>query len=161
MPALENRIVVPMGEYAVGCEPSVLVTGNIGSCVGIAIYDAHIRSGGLAHVAFPGMGKDCPRANAHADVAIEAIVMELENMDGIRAFMVAKIAGGSNMFGFEVAPEMDIGARNVATVRSILTKNRIPLVAEDVSEDLSRSMTLDLRNGKVVINSLGVVHREM
>jgi len=156
-----NVIVVPMGEYAVGIAPGAIRTSNLGSCVGVAIYDAYTQVGGLAHIVLPDKGGRGFKPAAHADVAIPAMVHALEALGAVRMFMVAKLAGGGNMFGFEVTPAMDIGARNVECVRDVLRNELIRIVAEDLLGNHPRCMMLDLGTGTVILQTRGEHYRSM
>lgn len=155
------RVRVPWGEYRLARAPCQLVTRDIGSCVGVALYSPHRRAGGLIHVVMPDTGHGAPHPTAHADVAIGAVVRQLESFGAVRTFLEVKIAGGSNMFGFEVSREMDIGARNVASVRRALAAEGLRMTAEDVELHHPRSMLLDLASGAVVLRTAGAVYRVM
>lgn len=150
-----------MGEYRLARAPCSLITRDLGSCVGVSIYNAHTQAGGLIHVAMPDSGLGSNNPTAHADIAITAVIQQLEAFGAVRTFMEVKIAGGSNMFGFEVCPEMDIGARNVKCVREVLARERLQIREEDVMLDHPRTMALDLRNGRVLLKTAGEVYRIM
>ena len=150
-----------MGEYRLARAPCSLITRDLGSCVGVSIYSPHIQAGGLIHIAMPDSGWGASNPAAHADVAIVAVVLQLEVLGAIRTFMEVKIAGGSNMFGFDVIPEMDIGARNVACVRDVLASERLRIKDEDVVLDHPRTMALDLKDGRVLLKTAGEVYRIM
>lgn len=150
-----------MGDYRLSRAPCTLITRDLGSCVGVAIYSPQMSAGGLIHVAMPDSGFGSQNPAAHADVAIAAVIRQLEAFGAVRTFMVVKIAGGSNMFGFKVIPEMDIGARNVACVREVLARERLSIHAEDLVPDRPRTMVLDLRNGRVSLKTAGEIYRIM
>jgi len=155
------RIVVPVGEYAVSAAPNILTTSGLGSCVGVAIYEARLQAGGLAHIASPDKGGLGMQPTGHADIAVPAMVADLEAMGGVRTFMVAKLAGGGEMFGFEVTDMMDIGKRNLYAVRDVLAGEMVRIVAEDVRGNRPRSMVFDLASGEIVLESLGETYRLM
>jgi chemotaxis protein CheD len=129
--------------------------------VGISIYSQHVQAGGLIHIAMPDSGLGAQNPAAHADVAISAVVEQLEAFGAVRTFMEVKIAGGSNMFGFHVCPEMDIGARNIASVREVLARERLQIKEEDVVLSHPRTMVLDLRSGRVLLKTGGEIYRIM
>jgi len=153
------RIVVPAGAYVVSRAPNVLRTSGLGSCVAVAMYEARLQAGGLAHVSNPCEGEESRNPQAHADVAIPAMVAELEAMGAVRTFMVAKLAGGGEMFGFEVSDQMDIGKRNLQSVLDVLEKARIRVGGRDVLGNRPRSMMFDLTSGEVVVESMGETQR--
>jgi len=153
------RTVVRMGEYVVGTAPDVLTTSGLGSCVGVAIYEACLQAGGLAHVSDLGDGAESQNPQAHADIAIPAMVAELEAMGGVRTFMLAKLAGGAEMFRLEVSEQMDIGKRNLRSVLDALENEMVRVVGQDVLGDRPRSMVFDLATGEVVVDSIGETYR--
>ncbi len=153
------RIVVRMGEYVVGTAPDVLTTSGLGSCVGVAVYEACLQAGGLAHISEPGEGAESENPRAHADIAIPAMVAELEAMGGVRTFMVAKLAGGAEMFGLEVSEQMDIGKRNLRSVLDGLEIEMVRVVGQDVLGDRPRSMVFNLDTGEVAMDSIGETYR--
>ena len=49
----ETRTLVRVGELHIAHGSGSLVTIGLGSCVGVALYDDHVKVGGLAHVMLP------------------------------------------------------------------------------------------------------------
>ncbi|MDO8848221.1 MAG: chemotaxis protein CheD [Coriobacteriia bacterium] len=149
----ENTVLVATGEIAVAEHPKVIVTPALGSCVGVTLWDAFARRGGMAHVMLPTPSETRldGLVNRFASIAIPALVEEVTQGSTIRR-LVAKIAGGSVMFGSENgAPS--IGGRNIIEVKRQLALLRIPLVAEDTGGAHARTMELHLDTGLVVVRS--------
>lgn len=149
----ENTVLVATGEIAVAEHPKVIVTPALGSCVGVTLWDAFARRGGMAHVMLPTPSETRldGLVNRFASVAIPALAEEVTQGSVIRR-LVAKIAGGSVMFGSENgAPS--IGSRNIIEVKRQLALLRIPLVAEDTGGAHARTMELHLDTGLVVVRS--------
>lgn len=146
---------VYIGEILVGQAPDVMVT-VLGSCVAIVLYDEYNRIGGLSHVMLANSKGSASVRNKgrYADTAIpEMIKMSVKkgaNLGG----MVARITGGAAMY--EVSdPCSNIGKCNVDAVKSILLKNNIPIVGEDVGGKESRTVKFDLNDGKITVYSAG------
>ena len=149
----ENTILVATGELAVAEHPKVLVTPALGSCVGITLWDAFARRGGMAHIMLPSPSDTRVEglASRFASIAIPTLADEVTQGSALRR-LVAKIAGGSVMFGTDNgAPS--IGARNIIEVKRQLALLRIPLVAEDTGGGHARTMELHLDTGLVVVRS--------
>lgn len=149
----ENTVLVATGEIAVAEHPKVIVTPALGSCVGVTLWDAFARRGGMAHVMLPTPNETRLEGlvNRFASVAIPALAAEITQGSVLRR-LVAKIAGGSIMFGSENgAPS--IGTRNVIEVKRQLALLHIPLVAEDTGGAHARTMELHLDTGLVVVRS--------
>ncbi len=149
----DDTVLVTTGELAVAVHPQRLVTPALGSCIGLTLWDAFARRGGMAHIMLPSPSET--RAGGLADRFASVAVPRLAELvtggsSGRR--LVAKIAGGSTMFGVD-ANMAGIGARNAQAVRRELSLLRIPLVAEDVGGTHARTMELYLDTGLVVIRS--------
>ena len=149
----ENTVLVVTGEIAVADHPKVLVTPALGSCVGITLWDAFARRGGMGHVMLPSPSETRLEGlvDRFATIAIPKLAAAVAQGSNTRR-LVAKIAGGSMMFGVENG-ELSIGARNVLEVKRQLTLLRIPLVAEDTGGAHARTMELHLDTGLVVVRS--------
>jgi len=149
---------VGIGQLKVAKAPVVLVTHNLGSCVGVALYDVYRKIGGLAHITLPSYTTINNLQNENpkfADSAIPLMIKKMEEMGAQCSFMIAKIAGGADMFGLPSnAPfELDIGKQNVEAVKHCLQKYGINVVAEEVLGSIPRTMELDLATGKVVLRT--------
>ena len=149
----DNTVLVLTGELAVGEWPKVLVTPALGSCVGVALWDAFRRRGGLAHIMLPAPAdsRATGKVDRFASVAIPSLAGAVIGDAGPR-HLVAKIAGGSTMFGADTGLAT-VGERNIAEVKRQLALLRIPVVAEDTGGSYARTMELYLDTGLVVVRS--------
>jgi chemotaxis protein CheD len=149
----ENIVVVGTGEIAIADHPKVLVTPALGSCVGITLWDAFAKRGGMGHVMLPSPMDT--RADGlmdrFASIAVPRIAESVAKGATMRR-LVAKIAGGSVMFGGDGGGR-SVGERNVLEVKRQLALLRIPLVAEDTGGAHARTMELHLDTGLVVVRS--------
>lgn len=152
-----SNIVVGISDLRVSNSPDVLVTYALGSCVGICIYDPLLRIGGLSHIMLPSIkGVATPQPEYRfADTAIVSLVKQLESMGAKPARMSAKIAGGAQMFAVHgnTSPIANIGQRNVAAVKSVLSALHIPILAEDTGDNFGRTVYFSLENGSMTIKS--------
>jgi len=149
----ENTVLVGTGEIAVAAHPRVLITPALGSCVGVTLWDAFTRHGGMGHIMLPSPSDTRLEGlvDRFASIAIPKMA-ELLASGLSRRRLVAKIAGGSTMFGGDTGVA-GIGDRNVLEVKRQLTLLRIPLVAEDTGGSHARTMELHLDTGLVVVRS--------
>ena len=143
---------VGIAEYEVTTDGAVLSTSGLGSCIGVALYDATAGVAGLVHVMLPtAAGTEGNRAK-FADTGVEVLVEAMEDVGADRARIAAKIAGGSDMLDFsETGPS--IGSRNLAVVRETLAALGIPVAAEDVGGDYGRSLKLEAATGDLIVRS--------
>jgi len=156
----DDRVVtVPTGQYRVGMAPAILVTLNLGSCVGVALYEPFSRLGGLAHIVLPGSATDASdNPDSYAETALSAMARDLTEMGCMMGLTVARLAGGANMFASLLAEDAnDIGARNVECILECLTASGIRVMGFDVGGESPRRMMLDLSTGRVEVHRDGKV----
>jgi chemotaxis protein CheD len=151
------KIRVPLASYLLAECPDILASYGIGSCVVVALFDPVLKLAAMAHVMLPGRGKekrDLPRA-MYSDSAIEGMVDELLRCGSMRKRLVAKIAGGAQMFVFpSCSMENSPGWRNVETVMRKLTEEGIPLIAKDVGKNHGRSVEFSAESGRMLIKTI-------
>lgn len=146
-------INVGVGELAVSASPDVLKT-ILGSCVGIAIYSPRDNVGGLLHIMLPRLNNGDMNKTRYANSGIPELITIIEGKYGVnRRHMVAKIAGGANMFSFKktAAPLFDIGPNNITAVRYCLNELKIPIIGEDVGLNYGRRVEFHIESGRMVI----------
>lgn len=146
-------INVGVGELAVSASPDVLKT-ILGSCVGIAIYSPRDKVGGLLHIMLPKLNNGDMNRTRYANSGIPELITIIEGKYGVtRRHMVAKIAGGANMFSFKkmAVPLFDIGPNNVNAVRYCLNELKIPIIGEDVGLNYGRRVEFHIESGRMVI----------
>lgn len=136
-----------------------VTTLGLGSCVGIAIRDPATGIGGLAHIMLPDSTEIRNNTNRpkFADTGIEDLVNEIVRMGGNRSRLVAKIAGGAQMFAFGSKSDMiRVGDRNVQASKKKLSELRIPIQAEDTGKTYGRTVIFYPKTGAFHIRSVGM-----
>jgi len=134
-----------------------LVTYSLGSCLGIAIYDAKARVGGLLHVMLPDSGIDAVKA-AHlpfmfVDSGVPRLFQAAYSLGADRRRLVVKVAGGAQLL--DPQKVFNIGERNAQVFSELLVRNGYTIHARDVGGLASRTMRLDMATGKISIKSPG------
>ena len=108
-----EEIRVDMAEMKVDNRPVNLVS-CVGSCIAICIHDSSGRRGGMAHIMLPQADlfpqEDLP--TKFADTAVPALIKAIKN-SRTDAVLVAKIAGGANMFPNIRQQNLGIGAKTL------------------------------------------------
>ena len=153
-----NIIKVGMADLNIGKDPDILTTLGLGSCVGIALYDATAKIGGLAHIMLPDSTQIKNNSNVakFADTAIEALINKLVEQGARKSRLVAKIAGGAHMFEFKNMDEMmRIGTRNVNAVIQLLKSNNIPILSQDTGSNYGRTVELYTSTGIFRVKTIG------
>lgn len=161
-----QTVPVGLGEVKVGNRPDqVLACYGLGSCVGLALYDAVARVGVMLHVVLPSsrLSREKPALpGKYADTGVAAAVTAAVQAGADRSRLVARIAGGAKMFDVGNSnPERDIGARNVEAVRAALEQQRIPLLAGDTGGSYGRTLMLYVGTGRLLVSTVGRGEREL
>ena len=152
-----GTIVVGMADLKVAKHPDVLTTLGLGSCVGICLFDAASKIGGLAHVMLPSYkGYEGQTIMKFADSAIIELLNQMTRIGAKRTSLIAKIAGGAHMFGKASSNDMlKIGERNAAASLAILAQLKIPVRANETGGTHGRTIILDLNDGSLKIRTVG------
>ncbi|WP_299266892.1 chemotaxis protein CheD [Halorientalis sp.] len=149
----QERVKVGIAEYEVTTSDATLTTSGLGSCLGIALYDAEAGVAGLVHVMLPSAADvEDPNTAKYADTGIETLLLEMERSGAERGRVRAKVAGGSDMLDFSENGS-GIGVRNMQQVESTLDDLGVPLVSDDVGGDHGRSLRLDGASGDLTVKS--------
>lgn len=163
---MENIVEVRVGiaDLNISFSPGKIITVGLGSCIGIAIYDAKNKLGGLAHIMLPDSTQFSKVTNPYkfADLSIPILVKKMVENGGKLGNMKAKIAGGASMFNFsDKKMNMDIGNRNSVAVKKALKEIKIPILGEDVGGNKGRTIIFDTSNGVVQIRTVGLGIKEI
>lgn len=156
---MRNIIRVGMADYKICSPPNQLSTLGLGSCMGVVICDPTTKLCGMAHVMLPDSSKITNNENRmkFADTCLEDMCRELEKKGANPRKFYAKIAGGAKMFAFVSDNQMlNVGGQNVVAVHEFLRKRKIPVQAEDVEKDYSRSIVFNPEDGMLHIKAVGI-----
>ena len=150
-------IVVGMADLKVARHPDILTTLGLGSCIGITLYDASKKIGGLVHVMLPTYkGFEGQNTAKFADSGIIELVNQLTHLGVSRISLVAKIAGGAYMFGMSQNNDiLKIGERNAAASLTTLKHLGIPVKANDTGGTHGRTIELYMDTGALKIKTVG------
>jgi chemotaxis protein CheD len=133
-------------------------TMALGSCVGVAAYNPKIKAAGLLHIALPDSNiskskcKDNP--GRYADTGIPVLIREMMKLGTEKnRDLIIKIIGGAQIL--DPNDTFNIGKRNILAVKKILWKNSLLLKAEDIGGNVSRTVSINVDDGKIIISSPG------
>ena len=155
---MSEIIKVGMADLKVCKSPDGVTTLGLGSCVGIAIRDPSTKIGGLAHIMLPDSTSIRNNSNIpkFADTGIDELVKQLIKAGASRSRLVAKIAGGAQMFAFQNKSDLvRVGERNVEAVRRKLQQLMIPILASVTGKNYGRTVIFYPEKGDFVIKSVG------
>jgi chemotaxis protein CheD len=140
-------------------ETDVLVAPNLGSCVGVSIYDPVKKIGGLIHCLLPLSKSDPDKAAAtpcmYVDTGVTKLLQDMFARGCNQKDLVIVAAGGSNIN--DANNVFEIGKKNHTILKKLLWKNNLLLKGEHFGDSISRTVTLNLQNGKTSVKFNGEV----
>lgn len=155
-----GSIVVGVGGLAASNTPgNVIKTLALGSCVAVLLLHPPTRTVGMVHIALPDSAvspqKAGERPGYFANTGIPALLKSMRETGGPGATngLIVKMAGGARVMDRNNV--FNIGKRNLLAIKKILWQNKLGAVAEDVGGNISRSVFVDVDNGKVLLTSAG------
>jgi len=152
-------IKIGMADLNVAKAPDILQTCGLGSCVGICLWDSLTKIAGMAHIMLPDSTQSKNRGNEakFADTAVPLLIKKMIELGANKTRLVAKIAGGAQMFTFYGSNDiMRIGERNAEAVKIALKKEKIRLLAEDTGGNYGRTIEFSAANGQLLIKTINV-----
>lgn len=155
---MNECIKVGMADLKICVSPDCITTLGLGSCVGIALRDPITKIGGLAHIMLPDSTQIKNNANIYkfADTGIMELVRLVTVKGANKSRLVAKIAGGAQMFSVQKNSEIiRVGERNVEATKKILKSLQIPILAEDTGLNYGRTVVFYPETGEFVIKAVG------
>ena len=153
---MEMEIKVVMADLNICESPDTITTLGLGSCVGVVLWDPVVKICGMAHIMLPDSTAISNNQNAakFADTGLEELLKKLLAKGAKKERLVAKIAGGAQMFSGK-SPMMRVGDRNVEAVKKKLEEFGIPLKAEDTGENYGRTVVFYPQTGEYFIRAIG------
>lgn len=153
-----NMIKVGMADLNVCTPPDAITTLGLGSCVGVVLFDPGKKISGMVHVMLPDSTKIKNNENLakFADTGIDELIRRMTAMGANRNALIAKIAGGAQMFAFNSNNDMlRVGERNVEATTNKLASLKIPIVAQDTGLNYGRTIEFYPESGELIIKSVG------
>ena len=159
MPIAGKKVAVALGELRVSADPDdMLITYALGSCLGVSVYDPVTRVGGLLHAMLPRADQDeqkaAERPGLYVASGIPALFRACYAAGAVKERLIVRIAGGGNVTGTE-RDHFEIGKRNLLMARQLFWHNSVLIRGQDVGGNESRTMSLHVGSGEVVIRKPG------
>lgn len=155
---MSEKIKVGMADSNICFSPDSIITLGLGSCVGIILYDPVKKIAGMLHAMLPDSTKirNNGSRGKFVDTGLEDLLVKMENAGAIKRNMVAKVAGGAQMFAFQSNNEVGrIGDKNVEASYEILKKFGIPIIAQDTGDNYGRTVEFFPETGEYHIRAVG------
>ncbi|MGN0941087.1 MAG: chemotaxis protein CheD [Selenomonadaceae bacterium] len=154
---MAELIKVGMADYKVGRAPAIIISYGLGSCIGVSLYDPQAKVGGLLHIMLPDSKQSRSSENPakFADTGVPLLLRDVLKLGASKSRLVAKMAGGAQMFAFAKATDiMRVGARNAEAVKKLLKELNIPILAEDTGANYGRTVQINLENGVYTVKTM-------
>lgn len=133
-----------------------LIAYGLGSCVGVIGYDAAASVGGLLHALLPLRRDGDPNEAKYVDSGIPALVRQMEALGAKRRSIVWYVVGGAEMLKIPgLGGEFNIGGRNAEAARQVMDRLSLSARAIDTGGSAGRTVKLTMRDGGVVVRTLG------
>ena len=150
--------LVGIGQMVASSDPDDILTApNLGSCLGVAIYDKKTRKGAVIHCMLPLSKSNPDKAQNEPYLYVDTgLVMMLEQMlksGSSKSDLVIAAAGCSNIN--DANNVFEIGKKNHTVFRKVMWKNNLLIKAEHIGQDLSRTFSLHLATGEVWVKTGG------
>jgi chemotaxis protein CheD len=147
-------LVVGVADMKISDNPEqLLITYALGSCLGISIYDPYAKVGGILHIMLPDSSINPRKKNLNpfmfVDSGIPLFFKEAYKFGAQKARVVVKFAGCSKIS--DESGIFNIGMRNYSAARDLLQKNNVSIHAEHCGDIISRTMSLSLDTGRVLL----------
>ncbi len=155
-----GQVILGVGDYGASNTPGDDVkTFALGSCVSVIFLDPKTRTVGMAHVALPdssiNKAKATEKPGYFADTAIPALLalMSKFGCDKRGRGLVVKLCGGANVM--DTNDTFQIGKRNALAIKKALWAYGMGAVSEDLGGNFSRTVTISVSAGQVILSSPG------
>ncbi len=158
-PALEHwNVKILPGEYYV-TRHNEAVSTVLGSCISACIRDPVLKVGGMNHFMLPAdasagsndwLDPIAGLATRYGSYAMESLINDLLKLGAARERLEIKVFGGGRV----LAGITDIGARNIAFIRSFIQLEGYRLSAEDLGSTYPRKVVYFPTTGRVKVRRL-------
>jgi chemotaxis protein CheD len=158
-------LVVDIAEMRISNNPDeILITYSLGSCIAVAMYDPVLCLGGLIHCMLPLSKVNREKAESRpfmfVDTGMQLMLGQLYELGLRKNRTVIHVAGGAQVLDSHGV--FKIGERNFTVLRKILWKNGLLMHTQDVGGNKSRTVSLNINNGRFSIKSGGnLVHYDL
>jgi chemotaxis protein CheD len=144
-----------------GVTSDMLITYALGSCLGITAYDFRLKRAGLLHCMMPDSSMDKEKAAGnpflYVDSGMKVMLNDFYKNGSLKRDIIIRVAGGASSKMSTGEDFFQIGRRNFVSLRQFLWNEGLMLKAYDVGGYSSRTVTLEVETGKMLVKSKGVL----
>ncbi|MDG4475305.1 chemotaxis protein CheD [Thiovibrio frasassiensis] len=164
---MSNLKVVGIGGWAVSNNrEDILRTYALGSCVALILHHPMSRTMGLVHIVLPDplchVGKKHGKGY-YASSAVPMLQREVCAAAGLSSSdssgIIAKLVGGAAVI--KIKNPFHFGERILREILQTLHRLHIPVVKQDTGGSISRTVSLYIESGDVLVKSPGTQKRPL
>ncbi|SDU03592.1 HDOD domain-containing protein [Desulfobacula phenolica] len=146
---------ISAGQFKVGKEQSSIYKAYLGTCLGVALYDASTQVGGMIHILLPeptGIAS-AVFSEKYASTGVPLLINHLIKLGAKPENLEATIAGGA-LIGPVTQQDinLDIGGRSMDIAVSILRSYKIKTIKSETGGFFTCTLELNMATGKTFIN---------
>ncbi len=150
--------IVGVADMKVSNNPNdTIMTYSLGSCIGLVIYDAAVKVGGILHYMLPESNIDKTKAQKNpfmfADTGIPRLFKGAYQFDAKKSRMKIYVFGGAQILdqkGF-----FNIGKRNYMALKKMFFKNKVIIDTQQVGGEVNRTIRLEIKTGELFVKTSG------
>jgi chemotaxis protein CheD len=150
-----SDLIVGVADIKLTNDPRVVIsTYALGSCLGITLYDAQKKVGGMLHAMLPDSNLHAGQAIKIAmflDTGLQELVNALKQLGCAPRLLECKVFGGAQVMGSDKF--FKIGERNVRAFREICQKLTLNPTVFEVGGQFNRTIKLYTDSGKVSVRT--------
>jgi putative nucleotidyltransferase with HDIG domain len=150
---------VPSGQFLISRRKGAIFHADLGTCVGVALYDRNANVGGLIHLLLPEPpSPENPwQPEMYAATGLPLFIERLCQQGANKANLEASVAGGALMGPISrVDLNLDIGGRTAEIAERLLLQEQIPIRLIEIGGYFSCRLSLNLQTWETEIEPLGI-----
>jgi chemotaxis protein CheD len=152
-----------LGQIVLSRDPEdTLIAYGLGSCIGFVGYDATTGVGGLLHALLPQRREGDPNEAKYVDSGIPSLIRQMEALGAKRRSIIWYVVGGAEMLKIPgLTGDFNIGARNAESARQTMDRLNLTAKAVDTGGSAGRTVKLTIKDGSVMVRTLGKGERAL
>ncbi len=151
-------IIIGIGDFFV-CKDATMVlkTFALGSCIAVTIYDQQSQIGAMVHIALSDSkvneAKSLAKPGYFVNTAIPALIkkMKMIHPSFQPSNCIVKLIGGASVLNDDIF--FNIGQKNITTAKQLLAQHGFNIFSEDTGGNISRTVSLSIETGAVIISN--------
>lgn len=163
--AAATTLAVGIGQCVVSHDPdTVLAAYGLGSCIGLAAWDAVAQVAGMIHILLPEPSTNATELTParFATTGVPYFLRQLEAAGAKRTRLMMAAVGGAQMFNsLALRSVKGIGQRNSEIVSALLRTEGIAQVITEFGGSSGRTLTLSVATGQMLVRAADGQPREL